>query len=707
MNRKKWIHRNLFIEAFGQLKVIGISAITAMVLLAVIPPVMRCMMGKTDSGLVGKLSYVSGNYQWFVIYLVLVPVLSFICWNFLTKRNACDFYHSLPYTRESIFISRFLAVAAWYTMATVLSCLASVTVYTLIRETVIVDVFSIVKMFAAIWCACHLCAGGIAIACSLTGTVGAAVSVSLLILVAPRLVITLVLRVISDIIPVAVRGNMVPVFDGKYNFVTGILLSELENGVDTVTQMISFGGSYIYTLLLGAVYISIACILFSRRKSEGAGKPVISQKVRFVIHMGIVFAFVAVGAVFNLQQKWNRVDALPRWAEFIVFCLAGALAVLLYEIIVSKKSARVWKVFPAIAGAYVCGAVFTVAMNVWLAYFTGYCPAPEEIAYVNLINEQYEREQEDYFNHKLGEIEITDREVLQILCDALAENREYVSPDKNFNNYLNRSGNVRYLVKFKSGITTKYRYVYISQENQTRLLEGIKGNRQFCDLYTQLPKGEKVLPTMYGVIDGEAGLRKEDEAAIYETLCKEIEQKGFEEAYAMINDLSSARCLFLVEVNEDDQWYTYKVPVSLAMTDTLSYFYNRINERCRSTELYEELKRVLQVCADGESDGKEYSVPTEAEKGQEKRTLTFEISGYDDEHEQYETKIRFVNQLADHEAGRKILKKILAAVEREAPVKLNPELPVVKIKFDIGRQDEWGRTDIKMTEYYVNIPLLD
>lgn len=52
--------------------------------------------------------------------------------------------------------------------------------------------------------------------------------------------------------------------------------------------MLLSGVSNAYTLILSIIYIAIACLLFTIRKSETAGKPALSWKLQFAILCGFL-----------------------------------------------------------------------------------------------------------------------------------------------------------------------------------------------------------------------------------------------------------------------------------------------------------------------------------------------------------------------------------------------------------------------------------
>ena len=122
MNNKRIFSVKLFWQSFLQLKVIGLVSSAIMVFFAAFPIIMsaisinRAVERAGEQALSDYVSVVNPVGQAGILvltFLILTPVLALYAWNFLNKRSTSDFYHSLSYRRENLYLTRLAAVVAW------------------------------------------------------------------------------------------------------------------------------------------------------------------------------------------------------------------------------------------------------------------------------------------------------------------------------------------------------------------------------------------------------------------------------------------------------------------------------------------------------------------------------------------------------------------------------------------------------------------
>ena len=122
MNNKRIFSFNLFKQTFSQLKSVGIIGIIGVLFISftivfdLVQERMKYSIGQIRAEYEYSKAIVTGldeNGFLIVIIPLLVIAFSLIVWHFLNQRVSSDFYHSLPYTRLALYLSRFMAGVAW------------------------------------------------------------------------------------------------------------------------------------------------------------------------------------------------------------------------------------------------------------------------------------------------------------------------------------------------------------------------------------------------------------------------------------------------------------------------------------------------------------------------------------------------------------------------------------------------------------------
>lgn len=121
MKKIKLFDWGVFQEGFRHLKIPGIIFIFFNIVPLIINFIwylstryeVHDIISYSDSSLMSAASYSIFSLFLLLIYLLIAPVLTISAFRFLSKRNASDIYHSLPFKRETLFISLFSAITAW------------------------------------------------------------------------------------------------------------------------------------------------------------------------------------------------------------------------------------------------------------------------------------------------------------------------------------------------------------------------------------------------------------------------------------------------------------------------------------------------------------------------------------------------------------------------------------------------------------------
>ncbi len=141
--------------------------------------------------------------------------------------------------------------------------------------------------------------------------------------------------------------------------------------------MLLSGVSNAYTLILSIIYIAIACLLFTIRKSETAGKPALSWKLQFAIRCAIGFTISVFGTFMYIQLvNEDYTYGTPPYMYTIIAFIIAAIVVIVYELISSRKLHRIIKAVPSIITAYVlailCGFLLNAGIISYYVQPAGY-----------------------------------------------------------------------------------------------------------------------------------------------------------------------------------------------------------------------------------------------------------------------------------------------------------------------------------------------
>lgn len=201
-NKKRFFNKNLYMEGLRQLKVIGILGIVINVIIAVVIPVGNCLSAKAEYH-----SYINNNMAdqftkyainavdyhvyYLLFFLVFAPLMVIILFRFLNRREDCDFYHSLPHTRQCLLLTFFAAIVTWLIVQIFIVTVVSAILYQIFSNYLVLE-FSRLFCFAVnILVTSLLVAAALLLACTLSGNTITGFIVFLILFFTPRIFITI------------------------------------------------------------------------------------------------------------------------------------------------------------------------------------------------------------------------------------------------------------------------------------------------------------------------------------------------------------------------------------------------------------------------------------------------------------------------------------------------------------------------------------
>lgn len=605
MNQKKIFNLKQYWEVVKQLKVVGIVATAIFILIAILKPVSDTLsliadMGNSANGAVSSLQIVDyvSEYKYLVIaFIIVAPILTLVCWNFMTKRASSDFYHSLPYTRLCTYLDHMLAVITWELVMLLGGALSSTITYTIVRRYVVVDYSILWRMYLTIFLCTLLCSVAVSIACMITGTLFSNICVSGLIIFLPRLLMYTLTSVMASGVPFLVQEHFAPWLNNEYNLLTGICFSFFNRGFYG-SLALSVPGM-IYTAILSALYLCLAGFLYVHRKSETAGKGAASGKLQFLIRTLIGFTICSFGIATVIDNIYGYSYRSGRMVmTLVIIAIVAALFVSVYECINMKSIRGVIKSVMSIITSYVAAVVVTIALILIMNAMMGYRPNASKITGVSFYNSNssYSRVN-DYFKTCSQDTVLEQKDIINILSSAYADNvKVYESDKNNFHRYVGRSNLVEYTVNFKDGWGSTYRNVYLTKDQVDQIADYLKQSDSYKKAFLDFPDAEKASITW--IDNTNFSISDQDGKKVYEQLVSEAKSITFDEWYKNLyegeNDLSVE-----IEFSRSGKVYRMYIPISKVLPQTKQMYYQFMSEDAQEKKAMQECREVINSYLEG------------------------------------------------------------------------------------------------------------
>lgn len=633
MNNKNIFSINMFWQSFKQLKAIAIVANILMLFFNAVTIWMNAIGceaaikmnadNPTFKYMPEIISVDNAHGALVLMFVVFTPIFALNTWKFLNRRNTSDFYHSLPYTRVCLFLSKTAAALTWIVQIMVVSYVTTAVSYILLKKYFIVDHSTLFRFFLATLICCLLVYAAISVACAVTGNTFNNIVVSGIILFLPRIMISLGTSAVSTMSQIVTADRAISFINGTQNLVTAYVFSCFTFGYNTQEIMLSVQGN-IYTLVLAVIYMVLALVLFVARKSETAGKASSGRGVDFVSKF-VVAAFVsATGTMSMVVESYNNsdisnVEQLSYVYVVIVCCFISAIAVVLYEFFASRHSFKFKRCLLPTACAWGFAFLMIPVLNVAADSILSYKPDRSDIEYV-IISEKDEfgyysdSAGIDYYDSIAKRTKIDDEKILDVVTEALKSNIEMVEKDEYDKFYYygghgyyededGKSENfVGYEVYIKDGLLGKYRTIYFTAEQEQVIIKNIQNVKDYKDAFYDLPQYSDASVLWYTNND----LGEEESKLLYETFLEELKTVRFEDYYKTLknNEYYSGTVELELSFSRDGYIYTASIMVNNKyFPKTVNKSYELSNKVAKQhTKGMEAAKKLLKECIEKDID---------------------------------------------------------------------------------------------------------
>lgn len=577
---------SLYIDALKQLRLIGFISFGIISAISVIIMAGKTMDDKYYRSTLRIVTTLAACIPMYLIFMLCVPIMTLFLFSFLTKRSASDYFHSLPQKRGCLYNTYFLAIATWNFIITFGTAIVIGVAYGIEKSYFVFSFMNLIRFSFAVFLSGLLVEVSILIACAITGTIFTNICVAGLILFLPRLIMMLMARMITSNLEILVQSKILPLFDYNYNPIFGSIMTLFGS-----EEMIYDIGGLVYTFVIVIIYFIAGHYLFVERKSETAGNPSANRALQCIIRVGLAIPVCMLSIRYIFRTLINDKISLNSqdWFSVFVFYLIAIAVMLLYELISTKKIKYVVRAIPSIGILAILNILLMLSMYGIYVSQLNYKPEVGDISYITVSNTKNIKT-DDYFEKAISSKKISSTELKTFMSEMLKKNIGYektsypqernnlsktaYSNDKTTDNSSKKGAYVT--VGFKTGITMKYRKLYLDSAEYEEYLNILFASEDIKDFYIDLPEYDKNLMTIHVLDFIDDGISAEESEEIYEILREEAKGMDYNSWFNLVYDQYPMIGLIWSYNINDIETRTYLLS-SLDMPKTFLKYMNLMN----------------------------------------------------------------------------------------------------------------------------------
>lgn len=445
------------------------------------------------------------NYILYLFPYVAGAGLAIVGFSFLNKRSASDLYLGLPYRRSTLYWGIMLSILTWGAIILVVSLL--MTAMSLSMTNCLFLYSHLALLFAYWFIAFSLVAGALALGQCLSGQWFFGLSWGLVLLFMGRYILFIAALYLEGNVSRNILWAHSGILNPSINFSTGFLM-DLLFAFTGVEQQSGFFylGSYLYSLLVTALYMALGTLAFCKRKGELSGSSASSVKLQHLL--SVLTAFVPTILALYLYTEVGTTSVM------MVLMVIGLLTFLGYELVASRSVKRTLTSIlwygAALAGAVVC----LLGMQLGVRVYESLIPTSgEEIASVSFMTAPVMSSNvTDSQLARMQKVELKDEEILDMVAEGI---KAYQT-----NSYRSYNYSSKIAVKLKNGMTM-YLQCLVSEQLQLTLSQ----QEEYLAIAEDLSSRENVIALRLwnSSLDME---KSEQYKELYDLLLSEMEENS-------------------------------------------------------------------------------------------------------------------------------------------------------------------------------------
>ena len=490
------------------------------------------------------------------LVFIFVPIMTKSVFTYQNRRNASDFYHSLPIKREVMFVSSMAAILTWVVGIMIVSTILPVCTAIILPQ-YSVDFVGMFKVLGNILAMVILVMGGFSLGINLTGNNFTNMIVSVMILFVPRIISSAIYAMVQGFMPFLEMNAGISLINNSYNLLFGWFISMISSIPGQIHYMASWG----YTVVLGIIYLALGALAHKHRKSEMAAQASAYRLVQPVTRMIPAFLFGLMGIFFFLtlvfRYRWGNYydsgeEIFMYWGMFSMLILS-LLSYVIYELITTRrwrKVAQSFKQLPILGGVIVISALLiSGGINLSLNKEVD----ADKMKYI----EVGEIEGLDWLKFK-GEVKISDDKVFETVEKAYDRQMEALYEGESY------WETYELVIGINQGGLTFYRTVYFDREEMDVIKKVYMEKINADETKVELPRFDYTETSIN--IYYELGYAEYDEKEVYNALRADLKNMP----YMDVTDVKNSEIFCYVEVNlYGDNYFTIDVPITTKTPKTL------------------------------------------------------------------------------------------------------------------------------------------
>lgn len=680
-NKKKFFNKNLYLEGLRQLKVIGILGTVITLILAIGIPIGNYLSAKAEyhsyvnnnmADQFTKYAINAVNYHiyYLLFFLVFAPLMVIILFKFLNHRESCDFYHSLPHTRQCLFLSFSAAIVTWMMVQILLVTVVSAILYQIFSGYLILE-FSRLFCFAVnILVTSLLVTSVLLLACTLSGNTLTEMIVFLILFFTPRIFITIYQFLMTNELDY-LANSMNPILNVRNNLFYNILIA-INSDSSAYIEVTSIGFPTAYTLSIAMILFTVAYVFFIKRNSDAAESSMNNKILQTIFRtiFTMLLCMIPISILFSYYVQRNiifyqyRYDSIAMLVFYIVISyIAVILGMFLYELLTTKSAKSALRSLKSIPVIAVLNVLIFVLLAASFGHYRDLRLDEEEIDSVNIISlghfymDDYYN-QTSYFEAMTSRYDFTEKELISLLCTAF---NDYAD---RYTDYLNgKREHIYNLTDNSYSLAVEFHgksdYIFhlqLTNKTVEQFYKLLYSNKEFYNIYMELPKlTEK--DTIYFSNLSDSGISEEFAKELYESLRSELAETEINPKQWIESIDTYGVAYIMINKYIDSVYYDLNLPINLTVPKTYQKLLNYYKET-RTEDLadfldsLEDFEKTLSDSFDDENTDRVY----------------FDITSYDSVNESsYSIYLSYtIEDSEGHESNASYLKKSAALLREHA-----------------------------------------
>lgn len=599
MNKNKFKISNifngkLFVEAFKQIRVVGLIFFVCLNALAIFAPILL-KSDTVDMGLTRQILFdiESSMFPLISLIYIVAPIMFIILFKFLIKRNGSDFHHSLPVKRSCLFITYISAILSWLLLLAISYTTILVISANLCTSLFVIDYSVIIAYLVNIIVSSFIIIGVFSIGTAISGTLTSNVIFSLGLLIIPRLLFVAFYDLVASSSYTLTYNSGLLIFNPKCNMPFALITDMFEfiGGADSILG--SINANTLYTFVLAVIYTFIGLRLFITRPSEVAGKSFRNKKIFSALKYGtglLISLILVVNSYYIIyEEDYEDYDYYQdHIIEYLLVIVAIAVAMFALEAATSKSIKKGLKTMLATPFILILDAIIIFGAISVTNYYNNEEINPDSVDYicVEYTNGHYSYDIYDYyysddydFVSKIKEVKITDKDIIDMIVNAYNSDRA----EKQNNSYQLDYWELN--VSFDSTFGKKNRCVYLTQHEYELLGKKLFNNNEVLNrMYSFPDKNSSALWCGSLTID--------QTHTLYDTLINELKSlpadKLYPDLYELFNYDESVYGIvdnIYVTCYENGYHTSFNIPISSLTPKSFALYMTYVNENSKNNLL--------------------------------------------------------------------------------------------------------------------------